>query len=557
MSLSKFDSQDTGIPKWQIALSVGGAIIIGAGFYYFYLNRDSEIKKSGKPKSKPPPSSLSEDKSIESDADLSPLGRAQASKNKGNKYFKVGKYEEAIKCYDEAIEICPPDNKTDLSTFYQNRAAAYEQLKNWENVMRDCTAALELNSRYIKALQRRAKACEILKDLEQSLEDLTSVCILESFQNQGTLIHVDRVLKDIGVQRAKEAMATKEIFLPSRYYIKSYFDSFIEDPIFTSLCKEKEGDIDESEQQLEKNATNNGYLKAKQYLQEGKYSEIEECCSNELSNPLSSHVAESLLLRATIDFLKTDYKRAMQDLSKLIDMKDLSLKIKVNALIKRGTIYMHTDNLSSCLQDFRNAREMDPTNSDVYHHLGQIYLLVGNMDGATDNFNLAVKAQYKLSNCNYPEIIAHQKDQNADLTYFLHKFEDVIKSFPKCSECYMLYAQVLCDQEKFEEADKQYAKAIEVDPDNPTNYWKGDLDASKKMIMKALELDDKCELAYENLATIEVQTGNLKRGVELFEKAIYLAKTEMEMAHLYSLHSAAISQLKVVDKLGLSLSTIE
>lgn len=70
--------------------------------------------------------------------------------------------------------------------------------KNWENVMRDCTAALELNSRYIKALQRRAKACEILKDLEQSLEDLTSVCILESFQNQGTLIHVDRVLKDIG-----------------------------------------------------------------------------------------------------------------------------------------------------------------------------------------------------------------------------------------------------------------------------------------------------------------------------------------------------------------------
>lgn len=58
----------------------------------------------------------------------SPLGRAQASKNKGNKYFKVGKYEEAIKCYDEAIEICPPDSKTDLSTFYQNRAAAYEQL---------------------------------------------------------------------------------------------------------------------------------------------------------------------------------------------------------------------------------------------------------------------------------------------------------------------------------------------------------------------------------------------------------------------------------------------
>ena len=57
-----------------------------------------------------------------------PLKRALAFKTEGNKYFKSGKYAEAIKCYDSAIEICPTDKKLDLSTFYQNRAAAYEQL---------------------------------------------------------------------------------------------------------------------------------------------------------------------------------------------------------------------------------------------------------------------------------------------------------------------------------------------------------------------------------------------------------------------------------------------
>lgn len=50
----------------------------------------------------------------------------------------------------------------------------------------------------MKALQRRAKACEVLKDLEQALEDLTAVCIIESFQNQATLVNVDRVLKELG-----------------------------------------------------------------------------------------------------------------------------------------------------------------------------------------------------------------------------------------------------------------------------------------------------------------------------------------------------------------------
>lgn len=57
----------------------------------------------------------------------SPQDRAQAAKNKGNKYFKAGKYENAIECYTEAIALCPIEQKTDLSTFYQNRAAAYEQ----------------------------------------------------------------------------------------------------------------------------------------------------------------------------------------------------------------------------------------------------------------------------------------------------------------------------------------------------------------------------------------------------------------------------------------------
>ena len=57
-----------------------------------------------------------------------PLTKAIACKNKGNKYFRAGRYELAIKCYTEAIETCPKSKEADLSTFFQNRAAAYEQM---------------------------------------------------------------------------------------------------------------------------------------------------------------------------------------------------------------------------------------------------------------------------------------------------------------------------------------------------------------------------------------------------------------------------------------------
>lgn len=101
-------------------------------------------------------------------------------------------------CYDKAIEACSPTNKTDLSQFYQNRAAAYEQLKKWNAVKDDCTKALEFNPKYVKALHRRARAFENIKDLASCLEDITATCILEGFQNNTSLMLADKILKQLG-----------------------------------------------------------------------------------------------------------------------------------------------------------------------------------------------------------------------------------------------------------------------------------------------------------------------------------------------------------------------
>lgn len=45
MALSKYTSNETGIPKWQIALAIGGTVAATAGIYYF-LFRDSSKKGS-------------------------------------------------------------------------------------------------------------------------------------------------------------------------------------------------------------------------------------------------------------------------------------------------------------------------------------------------------------------------------------------------------------------------------------------------------------------------------------------------------------------------------
>lgn len=111
----------------------------------------------------------------------------------------------------------------------------------WTEVVQDCSQAVELNPRYVKALFRRAKALEKLDNKKECLEgetrpsvpsemillqcvtsvvmktielscicslfdppDVTAVCILEAFQNQQSMLLADKVLKQLGKEKAKD-----------------------------------------------------------------------------------------------------------------------------------------------------------------------------------------------------------------------------------------------------------------------------------------------------------------------------------------------------------------
>lgn len=198
------------LPKWQMAIILGAPVALGLGYLYYRNQTTKLTEKKGIDGTSRDSRKISnsKDKSISLDGDdklnektettVTELEKSIKYKNDGNTRFKSGKFNEAIEYYDKAIETCPKNNVLELSTFYQNRAAAYEQLKKWSAVKEDCTKALELNTRYVKALFRRAKASENTNDLTASLEDITATCILEGFQNTHSLIFADRVLKELG-----------------------------------------------------------------------------------------------------------------------------------------------------------------------------------------------------------------------------------------------------------------------------------------------------------------------------------------------------------------------
>ncbi|KAK2540892.1 Tomm70a [Columba guinea] len=573
----------TGLSRWQLALVLGAPILLGAGALYLWGRRaarrggkGASERKTPEGRASPGPCGGGGQLDGPGHEETSPLDRAQAAKNKGNKYFKAGKYEQAIQCYTEAISLCPPEKNLDLSTFYQNRAAAYEQLQKWTEVAQDCTKAVELNPKYVKALFRRAKAHEKLDNKKECLEDVTAVCILEGFQNQQSMLLADKVLKLLGKEKAKEKYKNREPLMPSPQFIKSYFSSFTDDIISQPLLKGEKSDEDkDKEGEASEVKENSGYLRAKQYMEEENYDKIISECTKEIEAK-GKYMAEALLLRATFYLLIGNANAAKPDLDQVISMEDANVKLRANALIKRGSMYMQQQQPVLSTQDFNMAADIDPQNADVYHHRGQLKILLDQIEEAVEDFDECIRlrpdsALAQAQKCFALYRQAYTGNNPLPVQVAMKGFEDVIKKFPKCAEGYALYAQVsrlmqaLTDQQQFGKADEMYDKCIELEPDNATTYvhkgllqlqWKQDLDKGLELISKAIEIDNKCDFAYETMGTIEVQRGNLDKAIEMFNKAINLAKSEMEMAHLYSLCDAAYAQTEVAKKYGLKPPTL-
>ena len=245
--------------KWILAST---AIVVAAtASYYYYKTLSSpqpssepvlQSKKSSKKKKKkssksaeattstselnqsPTHETLVQEETFPSDQEIENMSselrsqRAQEAKKLGNQFFTTQGYQKAIEMYSQAIKFSPE------AVYYSNRAACYSLLKDYDKVISDCDAALKLDSKYVKALTRRAHALENLGKysaamngtfivLPQFFIDFTAVCVLEEFKNETTLATTDRLLKRIASDMTEEIMKTKEILLPSETFIRGLF----------------------------------------------------------------------------------------------------------------------------------------------------------------------------------------------------------------------------------------------------------------------------------------------------------------------------------------------
>ncbi|KAL6012240.1 hypothetical protein ACLOJK_002718 [Asimina triloba] len=110
------------------------------------------------------------------------LSQANDAKGEGNKLFGAGQYEDALQQYALALQLAPeiPSSVELRSICHANSAACFSKLGKYNDTIKECTKALELNPTYMKALVRRGEAHENLENFEDAIADMKKILELDA-----------------------------------------------------------------------------------------------------------------------------------------------------------------------------------------------------------------------------------------------------------------------------------------------------------------------------------------------------------------------------------------
>jgi len=143
----------------------------------------------------------------DTDSDDESVGYTHADhKQDGNDSYKKKDYRGAISHYTLAINAAKEEQEEDnefdpevLASYYNNRAAAYTMILNYEETISDCNEAINLHPQSLKPYIRKAKAQISLGQLDEALMSLNKAAIHDP--NNSTIMSLKN-----DVQKLKDRM---------------------------------------------------------------------------------------------------------------------------------------------------------------------------------------------------------------------------------------------------------------------------------------------------------------------------------------------------------------
>ncbi|XP_073694480.1 RNA polymerase II-associated protein 3 [Garra rufa] len=280
----------------------------------------------------PVQSNESDSEGLQVDRDL-----ALTEKEKGNEFFRDGRYDSAIECYTRGMDADPYN-----PVLPTNRAACFFRLKKFSVAESDCNLAIALDGKYVKAYVRRAAARTALNKHQEALEDYEMVLKLDpgNSEAQTEMQKLQQVLESSGQTTEKS---------------KSDAEPTV-DPLQQQRLQEQQR---KQEAVLQKDRGN-------AYFKEGKYEAAVEC----YSRGMEADGTNALLpANRAMAYLKLQrYSEAEQDCSAALALDATYAK----AFARRATARAALGKIREAKEDFEQVLKLEPGNKQAMSEIEKL-----------------------------------------------------------------------------------------------------------------------------------------------------------------------------------------
>eukprot|EP00640_Fibrocapsa_japonica_P000732 CAMPEP_0113937774 /NCGR_PEP_ID=MMETSP1339-20121228/4320_1 /TAXON_ID=94617 /ORGANISM="Fibrocapsa japonica" /LENGTH=572 /DNA_ID=CAMNT_0000940673 /DNA_START=71 /DNA_END=1789 /DNA_ORIENTATION=+ /assembly_acc=CAM_ASM_000762 len=157
------------------------------------------------------------------------------AKEKGNEFFRAGKFAEAINEYREATKRDPTN-----AAYHNNLAAALSKLGDFNTAKEACEKALQLDPTYVKAWAKKGDIEFFMKEYHKALESYKKGLEVESnnplcqqgLQRTAQKINEANMSGEVDMERAQHGMADPEVqAILSDPVIRNVLRDFQENPM--------------------------------------------------------------------------------------------------------------------------------------------------------------------------------------------------------------------------------------------------------------------------------------------------------------------------------------
>lgn len=385
-------------------------------------------------------------------------------------------------------------------------------MSQWDKVIEDTTAAINLDNEYVKALNRRANAYEQSERYSEALLDYTASCIIDQFRNDTSAQAVERLLKKVAESKARAIMSTKEKKLPSPTFVSNYLRSFRPKDLPADLAESADLPSESGKWYLRK-----GLQAIKTRTGEG-YAEAADSFEKAIeAGGLNDQEAFAYNMRGTFKYLKGENAAALTDLNKSIEL-DPAL---VQSYVKRASMHLEQSegsttycqrlglmlmfspagNRELAAQDFEQAISHNAEDPDIFYHRAQLHFILSEFNDAASDYQKSIDLDPEFIFSHIQLGVTQYK--MGSIASSMATFRRCIKKFGDKSDVYNYYGELLLDQQKYQEAVEKFETAVEMEKKNVGEkggmnvlplinkalalfQWRQDFSEAEKLCEKAL-----------------------------------------------------------------------